>query len=101
MNKINWNTVKSETKEELTSKDNRWHITKTKSGDGESDFFLTNYQLLLTPNGQGNNYKACFEDFIENCEQYIEKVRKAQQEAREYMNSIQDSADDSEVENGK
>ena len=101
MKQINWNIATSETKEELVSRDGRWHISKTQKGEEESKFFLINYDLLLTPNGNGNNYKACFEDFIENCEQYIEKVRKVQQEAREYMNSIQDSADDSEVKNGK
>lgn len=89
MKQINWNTVKSETKEELVSRDGRWHISKTQKGEEESKFFLTNYDLLPVPVGYGHNYKACFEDFIENCDQFIEKVRKAQQDAREYINSMQ------------
>ena len=75
----------------MISSDNRWHISKTQKSEDESKFFLINYDLLLTPNGSGSNYKVCFETFIENCDLFIEKVRKIQQEAKEYLNIISDT----------
>ena len=85
MPKINWNITDQELMQELVSSDNRWHISKTQKGKEESKFFLTNYDLLLTPHGIGQDYKVYFETFIENCDQYIEKIKKIQQEAREHM----------------
>lgn len=76
MTKINWNITDQELKQELVSSDNRWHISKTQKSEEESKFFLTNYDLLLTPHGSGPDYKVCFETFIENCDQYIEKIKK-------------------------
>ena len=81
----NWYDNEEELKQELVRSDNRWHISKTQKGEKWSKFFLTNYDLLLTPHGSGPDYKVCFETFIENCDQNIEKIRKIQQEAREHM----------------
>ena len=85
MPKINWNITEQELKQELVSNDNRWHISKTQKGEEESKFFLTNYDLLLTPHGSGPDYKVCFETFIEDCDRFVEKIRNIQQEAREHM----------------
>ena len=85
MTKINWNITEQELKQELVSSDNRWHISKTQKGEEESKFFLTNYDLLLTPHGSGPDYKACFETFIEDCDRFVEKIRNIQQEAREHL----------------
>ena len=92
MPKINWNITDQELKQELVSSDNRWHISKTQKGEEESKFFLTNYDLLLTPHGSGPDYKVCFETFIEKCDQYIEKIKKIQQEAREHMTVLLEAA---------
>ena len=92
MTKINWNITDQELKQELVSSDNRWHISKTQKGEEESKFFLTNYDLLLTPHGSGPDYKVCFETFIENCDRYIEKIKKIQQEAREHMTVLLEAA---------
>ena len=92
MPKINWNITDQELKQELVSSDNRWHISKTQKGEEESKFFLTNYDLLLTPHGSGPDYKVCFETFIENCDRYIEKIKKIQQEAREHMTILLEAA---------
>ena len=92
MTKINWNITEQELKQELVSSDNRWHISKTQKGEEESKFFLTNYDLLLTPHGSGPDYKVCFETFIENCDRYIEKIKKIQQEAREHMTVLLEAA---------
>ena len=92
MTKINWNITDQELKQEMVSSDNRWHISKTQKGEEESKFFLTNYDLLLTPHGSGPDYKVCFETFIENCDRYIEKIKKIQQEAREHMTVLLEAA---------
>ena len=92
MTKINWNITDQELKQELVSSDNRWHISKTQKGEEESKFFLTNYDLLLTPHGSGPDYKVCFKTFIENCDRYIEKIKKIQQEAREHMTVLLEAA---------
>ena len=47
---------------------------------------------VLTPHGSGPDYKVCFETFIENCDQYIEKIKKIQQEAREHMTILLEAA---------
>ena len=75
MTKINWNITEQELKQELVSGDNRWHISKTQKGEEESKFFLTNYDLLLTPHGSGPDYKVCFETFIDDCDRFVEKIR--------------------------
>ena len=90
MSKINWNIINQETKQELRSDDNRWNISKTQKGEKESMFFLTNYDLLLAPHGRGFDYKECFENFIEDCDKNIEKIRKIQKEAREYLESVKE-----------
>ena len=92
MPKINWNITEQELKQELVSDDNRWHISKTQKGEEDSKFFLTNYDLLLTPHGSGPDYKVCFETFIENCDLFIEKIKKIQQEAREHMTVMLEAA---------
>lgn len=84
--KINW-TVKEETiKQEIVSSDNRWHISENEEGN----FYLSNYDLLLTPHGIGSDYKTCFESFINDCDRHIEDIRKAQQEAREMLKEIEE-----------
>lgn len=85
MPKINWNITDQELKQEMVSSDNRWHISKSQKGDAECKFFLTNYDLLLTPHGSGPDYKVCFETFIEDCDRFVEKIRNIQQEAKEHM----------------
>ena len=92
MKNISWKMTDQELKQELVSSDNRWHISKTQKGEEESKFFLTNYDLLLTPHGSGPDYKACFETFIEDCDQFIEKIKNIQQEAREHLSVMLETA---------
>ena len=92
MTKINWNITEQELKQELVSSDNRWHISKTQKGEEESKFFLTNYDLLLTPHGSGPDYKVCFETFIDDCDRFVEKIRNIQQEEREHLTIMIESA---------
>ena len=92
MKNISWKMTDQELKQEMVSSDNRWHISKTQKGEEESKFFLTNYDLLLTPHGSGPDYKVCFETFIENCDQFIEKIKKIQQEAHEHLSVMLETA---------
>lgn len=88
MKKINWSITKFESKRELVSSDYRWHVSESQKSDGTRELFLTNYDLLLAPNGSGSNHKECFETFIESCERYIERVRNIQQEVKEHMEAM-------------
>ena len=68
MAEIEWKITEQMLSQELVSTDNRWHISKTQSGDADAEFFLTNYDLLLSPHGTGKDYRECFESFIADCE---------------------------------
>ena len=92
MKNISWKMTDQELKQEMVSSDNRWHISKTQKGEEKSKFFLTNYDLLLTPHGSGPDYKVCFETFIDDCDRFVEKIRSIQQEAREHLTIMIESA---------
>ena len=92
MKNILWNMTDQELKQEMVSSDNRWHISRTQKGKEESKFFLTNYDLLLTPHGSGPDYKVCFETFIDDCDRFVEKIRSIQQEAREHLTIMIETA---------
>lgn len=89
MKKINWTVTKSESKRELVSSDNRWHVSETQKPDGAIRLFLTNYDLVIPPSGSGSNYKECFESFLKNSERYIERIRNIQQEIKENMEAME------------
>lgn len=91
MDNINWKVTAQEVKQEMVSADNRWHITMNQKGKEKSNFFMSNYDLLLTPNGSASDFRDCFASFIENCDIYIEKVRRIQQEAKEIMDAMNES----------
>lgn len=92
MKNISWKMTDQELKQEMVSSDNRWHISKTQKGEEKSKFFLTNYDLLLTPHGSGPDYKVCFETFIDDCDRFVEKIRSIQQEAREHLTIMIETA---------
>ena len=52
---IEWKITEQTVAQKLTSSDNRWHISKTQSGDTDAEFFLTNCDLLLSPHGTGKD----------------------------------------------
>lgn len=86
--KINWNIIEQEMKLKLVSSDKRWHISQMQEDNEESKFYLSNYDLLLTPYGIGSNFKTCFESFIDDCDARVEKIRKIQREAIEYLKQL-------------
>lgn len=85
MAEIEWKIPEQMLSQELVSTDNRWHISKTRSGDAEPEFFLSQWDLLLTPHGTGSNYHECFETFIADCDEFMKKVAAIQSEAREHL----------------
>ena len=53
--KINWKVQNQEINQDITSEDNRWHISRKQKGHDDPTLFLTNYDLLLTPHGTGKD----------------------------------------------
>lgn len=90
MNKfmIDWRVTEQDVKQELVSADNRWHISRTQRGDAPSQFFLSNYELLLTPHGIGADYKECFETFISDCDAFMLKLEQIKAEAQAHMEAL-------------
>ena len=91
---IEWKITEQTVAQKLTSSDNRWHISKTQSGDADAKFFLTNCDLLLSPHGTGKDYKQCFESFITDCDDYIRKVTAIRDEARMHMEELLKAAEE-------
>ena len=88
MERIEWKITEQESQQEMVSGDGRWHITKNQKGNQEPSFFLTNYDLLLSPHGSGTDYKQCFESFIADCDAFIEKIKAIRDQARMHMDEM-------------
>jgi len=88
MPEIEWKVTEQNITQELTSKDNRWHITKRQEGTKEPEFFMTNYDLLLTPHGKGKDYRECFTTFIRSCDEFVKLTEKVRDEAKEHLNAL-------------
>ena len=88
MSEIEWKMTEQNVTQELTSADNRWHISKRQEGTKEPGFFMTNYDLLLTPHGTGKDYRECFTTFIQNCDEYLKLTAKVRDEAKEHLNAL-------------
>ena len=73
------------------------HCCGTEYADAE--FFLTNYDLLLSPHGTGKDYRECFESFIADCDDYIRKVTAVRDEARMHMEKLLKAAESLENQN--
>ena len=98
MKKIEWQIKDQEIKQDIASEDNRWHISRSQKGHEEQKLFLTNYDLLLTPHGTGKDYLECFQNFIENCDQYVEHILKAKEEAKQHILVLENATEKIENE---
>ena len=78
---IEWEVSKQNLRQELVSKDRRWHIAKTQIGNEGPKFFMSNYDLLLMPHGTGADYRECFTTFIADCDKFIAIAQKIPEEA--------------------
>lgn len=88
MNEIEWKVTEQNVSQELVSKDNRWHISKKQEGAKEPEFFMTNYDLLLTPHGTGKDYRECFETFLQKCDEYAKLLAKIHEEAKAHLDAL-------------
>jgi len=82
---IEWEISEQSLSQDLISKDHRWHISKKQIGHNEPEFFMSNYDLLLTPHGTGTDYRECFETFISDCDRFVEHVEKIKMEAERHL----------------
>lgn len=89
---IEWEVSEKDFTQELTSKDRRWHISKKKTGHKEPEFFMSNYDLLLTPHGSGSDYRQCFETFIADCDRFVELTGKIKAEAERHLVQLEQVA---------
>ncbi len=85
---IEWKITEQESQQEMVSADGRWHITKNHKGEQLPSFYLSNYDLLVSPHGYGTDYKQCFETFITDCDAFIEKVKAIRDQARTHMEEM-------------
>ncbi len=85
---IEWEVAEQNITQELVSKDKRWHISKKQTGNKTPEFFLSQWDLLLTPHGTGEDYIQCFETFISDCDWFMEQVRRIKDEARKHLESL-------------
>ena len=85
---INWNMKQKETIERMETFDSQWHMTKTSTHNEDGKFFLSNFEILLTPHGTGVDYKECFESFIANCDKYAEKLAEVKAEAQRHLDEF-------------
>lgn len=89
---IEWEVSEQNLTQELTSKDRRWHISKKQKGTTEPQFFMSNYDLLLTPHGSGSDYRQCFETFIADCDRFVELAGKIKAEAERHLVQLEQAA---------
>ena len=88
MSKIEWKITEQNLSQELVSTDNRWHISKKQKGESKPEFFLSQWELILTPHGSGADYRECFETFIADCNAYIDKVKAVRDEAESHLTEL-------------
>ena len=85
---IEWKITEQESQQEMVSADGRWHISKNQKGEQPPQFYLTNYDLLLSPHGSGTDYKQCFESFIADCDACIARMQDIRDQARTHMEEM-------------
>jgi len=87
--RIEWRVTEQSVKQELVSVDKRWRISRTRKGNGPSEFYLSNFDMLLTPHGTGVDYKECFESFIADCDAFTERIKAVKAAAQEHLRALQ------------
>ena len=88
MPQINWNIEADKHTVEKTSEDGRWHISGQLDTGRDPKLYLYNYTLICSPSGNGTDEAGCFQDFIADCERYVEKIQKVKAEAEELLASL-------------
>ena len=85
---IEWQTESSESQLEQISPDGRWHLD-TKTEDGKTRLYLTNFDILCSPCGLGENARECWEKFVRYCDGYAEKLAMIREEAAAILANLE------------
>ena len=88
---IKWRTESCESRTEQVSPDGRWHLD-TKTTDGKTKLYLSNYDILCSPGAFGMTVRECWEKFIRSCDGYAEKLAKVRDEAAAILESLEQPA---------
>ena len=78
---IDWRTESSENKTTQASPDGRWHLDSKTERDGKRQMHLSNYDILCSPMGMGENPAECWRNFIKSCGEYARKLDAISAEA--------------------
>lgn len=78
---IDWRTESSESKTTQVSPDGRWHLDSKTERDGKRQMHLSNYDILCSPMGMGENPAECWRNFITSCGEYARKLDAISAEA--------------------
>ena len=78
---IDWRIESSESKTMQISPDGRWHLDSKTERDGKRQMHLSNYDILCSPMGSGENPAECWRNFIKSCGEYARKLDEISAEA--------------------
>ena len=78
---IDWRTESSDSKTTQASPDGRWHLDSKTERDGKRQMHLSNYDILCSPMGMGENPAECWRNFIKSCGEYARKLDEISAEA--------------------
>lgn len=85
---IEWQTESSESTMEQVSPDGRWHLD-TKTEDGKTRLYLTNFDILCSPCGLGENALDCWRMFVEKCDSFAETLAAVREEAAAILANLE------------
>ena len=54
----------------------------------DEKFFVSNFDILLSPSGYGSTEQAAFEDMLENIAAYEQKLKRIRAEIQEHLNEL-------------
>ena len=78
---IDWQIESSESKTTQVSPDGRWLLNTKVERDGKRQMHLSNYNILCSPMGMGENPAKCWRNFIKSCGEYARKLDAISAEA--------------------
>ena len=88
MSKITWKIEKEEHQTQQVSADGRWHLSYSQQTGMNPKMFLLNMDLLSTPSALAENEMECYRKFIEECDEYSQRMAKIRAEAVEHLQQL-------------
>ena len=86
---IDWRIESSESKTMQISPDGRWHLDSKTERDGKRQMHLSNYDILCSPMGMGENPAECWRNFIKSCGEYARKLDAMSAEAAAILSNLE------------